>query len=219
MPRTLQEVLNEANPNVVAFAEKDVGFGDALNATNAQRAGAVASDTFALPDNAKAAAIQSCWVRAGGSTGYFPAAALGAAPGAGQVGIGPNGDIIFNAGDAVTDAEVVYTAVEGPVVTSEQVEVAGSAAALLASKRGAVLLTVELTESSIPAGVGPKAVVARASAPAAGEAALDVTGENIAFNAGDVVTGVALVSYVAQPGEGTGVPASVSVRLQTEVDY
>lgn len=214
MGRLLRAALNESNPNKLPSAGQAVLLGDALALSTATLASAVASDTIVLPDTAKAMQVISCFVTAGGATGFFAPALLGVAPAAGEVGVSPAGDVVFNAADAVTAAEVTYLAIEGEVF-SETLPVAGSLALIPQSKTARALLACDLTVGIAP---GVKTVVLRGSAPAAGEAAISADGIQIDFNAADVVAGSCVVTYVAFPGSGESTD-SLSARLASSVDF
>jgi len=214
MARSLRTALNESNPNRLPSAGQVAKLGDALALSSAFVAGAVSSDALALPSNAKALSVLGAFATAGGATGWLLPVAPGAAPIAGECGVSPSGDILFAAADAVTAAEVTYLVAEGEVFT-ETLEVVASAAALPQSKQAVVLISAEITSGL---SLGAKTSIARASAPAAGEAAISLDGASIAFAAADVLAGQAIVTYVAQPGAGSTLP-SLAARLASGVDF
>lgn len=214
MARSLRSALNESNPNKLPSAGQVAKLGDALTLSPSFIAGAVSSHAIILPNNAKAFAVIGAFVSTGGTTGWFTPSPAGAAPGAGFCGVSPSGDIVFNAADAVTAAEVTYIVAEGETFT-ETLEIVASAAALPQSKKAVVLISAEVTSGI---SLGAKTSIARASAPAAGQAAISLDGASIAFAAADVVAGQAIVTYVAQPGAGSTLP-SLAARLASGVDF
>lgn len=215
MSRTLRAVLNESNANKSPAADHQVLVGDALAIAPAFITGTVSGNVLLLPQNAKAGQVLRCWARAGGSTGNKQPAAAEATPGAGFCSVNQLGDIEFAAADAVTAVDVLYVPVEGTIVT-EQVQVTASVGLFLNSKRVSQLLSVTVDTGIV---LGAKVVADRASAPALGSASASAAGTGVTFNAGDVVTGLATLVYIASPGVGTDTQASLASRLQTAVDY
>lgn len=217
MSRTLRSVLDESNPNKVPDANRILRAGSAASLIPRTARVVVVAGTGvgALPEDAKAAAILRCYVAAGGVTGYFTPVPGDAAPLTTEVAVGPTGDLRFLAADAVTEAEVLYIAEEGPIV-EDVVTVAASAAVLPLGRHAKRLLEVEVLTGVIP---GAKTIDTRGSAAGAGEATLDVDGDSIDFNAADVVAGTARVRYIAFPGDGTGVPEPIGEVLDADVDF
>lgn len=208
MSRSLKAILNEANPNKLPTAAQVLKLGTVLSGSPQFRKLTVTSHVAALPETAKAAQLLRVFATAGTSAGAKTV--VEGAPAAGQVAISPTGDVIFNATDAVTAAEVLYVAEEGPVV-EEVVAVAANVGTLLQSKAARVLLSaVALAGSS----VGAKTVDYRAAAAAAGEAAINAAGTGIVFAGADAVTS-ARVRYIATPGIGT-TPADPIASITTE---
>jgi hypothetical protein len=204
MSRKLQAVGNEGNPNKVGDFNKDVKIGSALKQGAMTRVVAVASDTAVLPESGKALALVAVFVSAGGATGVFTPTT--GAPAAGEVAIDPiTGNVIFNAADAVTEAEITYTTFEGDVVEAAGVADAAGLVTLPGGSRGRLLL-----EASV--GGAARTVVARAAAPAAGEAALTAAGTGVQFNVADA-GGAAVVKYVEMPD------STALDRLLGDVDY
>lgn len=126
---TLKDLLNQATPQALADYFRVLQLGNVLRSLPvhltkaAPVAGTVATgnlttvDVLKLPNDAKAAAILRCTVRAGGSVGEFTLAAPDATPTTTQVGITPCGDIAFlHATDLVTDVDVTYVPQMGEVV-------------------------------------------------------------------------------------------------------
>lgn len=211
MSRSLKAVLDEGQPQKLPSAAQEVLLGTCLLAAPLTAAGAVTTNKMVLPENAKAAVVLQAYSRAGTLTGYLkPELAVGGSVTTGEVGVDGDGNIIFASADAVTDAEVSYVPVQGPIY-EELVTVAASAATLLQSHRGVILLEVEVL-AGVTLGVKVKDIRGTAS-PASGHVALTNAGTGVLFNSADVVAGRARVKYVAQPGYGNGAPASLVNRL------
>lgn len=202
MTRPLKDALTEANPNKLAVAAHQALLGSAMaQAMKVQKIAEVSGDVTSLADDELCDELVGVYVSAGGAPGLFTVVAKGSAPAAGEAAATPDGQVAFNAADAVTEAELVYLTPEG-VLVSEEVEVAASGAVVLpASKRARMLVSADL--SAAAASGGAKAVVARGSAPGAGEAAVADDGQ-LAFNGADVGASpvTAQVSYYAWYGVG-----------------
>lgn len=214
MARTLRAVLDEANPNKLPAASQDLRLGSALRGMNAYAQGALTDNVLVLPEEAKAAQVLVAFARAGTFTGYLTAIAPGGTPATGQVAVTQTGDLAFAAIDAITDVEAFYAPLEGEVF-EEELAVIGDAITLPQDRGALVLLSATGTAGTA---TGAKAVQDRGAAPAAGQTALDATGRTIAFAAADALTR-ATVRYVARPGSGSGVQASLAARLSKAVDY
>ncbi len=205
--RTVRGLLNEANPNKleVGFALLPMGEAMGLLARSVRAVGMVAG-VVPLPDNEKACAIVKAFA-VDGATG--PLTIVEGVPGAGEVAVTPNGDVLTLVADAITELELTYQAREGCVV-EETVDVVASVATPLGARRIGVLLEVEVVAGATP---GVLAVGVRGAAPGAGvNATVTFPGLGVTFAAADVVAGTARLKYIAQPGEGTA-PASVSANL------
>lgn len=212
MSRSIKDVLNESNPNKLPSGAQVAQLGNALGLAPRFAAGAVAASILALASDAKASLGLTAFATAAGSTGA-KTFVIGGAPVAGEFSIDPKGDIIFAAADAVTAAEVTYLSVEGELFTDE-LAVAASSAALSSGRGALVLISTEVISGIIP---GTKTIAARASAPAAGSAAVSLLGTAISFNAADVVTGTCRVTYVVKPG--TGGTSSLATRLAGTANF
>lgn len=214
MSRSLKSVLNESNPNKLASATQGVLLGSALAAAPMTAKGTVTSHVMVLPETAKAAFVLQAYSRAGTLKGYLkPELQVGGAVATTEVGVNGNGDILFATADAVTDAEVIYVPVQGEII-EDLVTVAASVGTLNGSRKGALLLSVEVL-SGIVLGTKIKDIRGTA-APASGHVALSDVGTTVLFNAADVVAGTARVRYIAQPGEGNGVADALVDRLNDE---
>lgn len=204
MSRKLQAVGNEGNPNKVGDFNREVKIGSALKQGAMTVVIAVAANTAELPESGKALALVAVYVSAGGATGAFTVVA--GAPAAGEVAVDPiTGNVIFNVADAVTEAEITYTVIEGDVVEAAGVADAAGLVLLPGSSRGRLLLEASVAGAS-------RTVLARAAAPAAGQAALTAAGTGVQFNAADAGAAV-IVKYVEMPS------TTALDRLLSEVDY
>lgn len=215
MSRTLKQVLTEANPNKVAMALQLLDAGKALGMVPRTIRSAVSSNTIVLPDDAKACQILYAIALAGGLTGYLVPGSLKreAAVTTGLVGVNSTGDIAFASADAITSAEVCYIPQEGVVIT-ETVAVASNTGSFTGGRKGAILISATVLTGTA---LGAKIVDARATAPAAGHAALKLDGTGVAFQATDAVTSATL-KYVAFPGNG-GEAASLDAALKSNVNF
>lgn len=216
MSRSVDTVLDEANPNKLPSAMQLTEAGKAFRSNSAHIAqGAVAANVLALPENARAAGLLSVYSRVGGVTGYFGFAERESTPGAGNAAVDPIGNVEFAAADAVTNAEVVYLPAEGDIIEDSIQVPASGIGAFLQAREGVILLTATLVTGVV---LGAKTVVTRGSAPGAGEAALSDLGQPI-FLAADVGAGggTATVRYVARPGVGTGVDVDLLARLAQQI--
>jgi len=208
MTRQLSVVLNEANPNKIPDALKDLGAGTALGlvARTARITVVAATGIGALPEGAKAAALLRARVTAGGVVGAFTCLETDAAPATTQAGINALGNIQFLIADAVTEAEIVYFVAEG-VVRDETLAVAANVAALPSGIQARQLLTA--ADGSTGAA---KTVVARSNAPGAGNVSISVDGD--AIRVGDAIASIH-VRYIAFPLTG----GSINEKLQSAVNY
>ena len=214
MSRTLRAVFNESNANKLPSAGLELPLGDALGVLPHFVRAAVVSNVLALPSNLKAARVVNCYSVAGTLTGPLTPTNI-AVPTTGLVGTSASGDILFAPADAVTFAEVTYIPFEGPVI-SDLVQVAASVGTLLQGRGAQKILSVTVNTGLV---LGAKTVDVRGTAgPAAGHAASQNDPTLVNFNATDVVTGTATITYVAQPGMGT-TPISVGAQLEALVDF
>lgn len=218
MTRLLRDALDEANPNKIAteLQVAKVGSGLALTPRFIDAAVDPANDSIILDERAKAAQVIRAYASAPAGVDYLTPVLPEGAVAAGQVVVTPTGDILFAAADNVTQAEVLYVAVEGEVFEDVVVvDAGGTDAGLFAQGRhGVVLLEAEILA---PVGVaGAAAVQARGTAaPAAGQAALLTDGTGVQFAAADAVTSARL-RYIATPGVGNGPAPAFGTRLDTE---
>lgn len=204
MSRLLKVVGNEGNPNKLGDVAKAAKLGAALQLGAMTIREAVADDAIVLPEQAKALAVITGYAVAGGVTGILAAALPGEAPATGEVGVDINGNLVFFATDAVTEAEVTYTVAEGDLVESTGVLDAAGLLTLPGSTTARILLSASV-------GGSDRTVVARGTAPAAGEAGINDAGA-IAFNVADAGL-VASVRYIEFPAN------SVADRLAGSVEF
>jgi hypothetical protein len=208
MARLLSAVLNEANPNKIPDALKDVGAGSTLGlvARSARITVVAGTGVGALPEGAKAAAVIRARVSAGGVVGAFTCLETDAAPATTQAGVNALGNIQFLIADAVTEAEVVYFVAEG-VIRDETLAVAANIAVLPSGVQARQLIT------AFDGATGAaKVVVARGNAPGAGNVSISVDGDSI--RVGDAIASIR-VRYIAFPITGT----SLNEKIQSSVNY
>lgn len=212
----VRTLLNLANPQFIADAERAVRLGETLALIPRSLRSVVTSNAIVLPNDGKAIRVISCFVVAAttGTGTYFTPTQTEAAPSTTQVGVSPTGDIVFASGDAVTLAEVVYEVCEGDVVT-EVINVASSVGTLNGAKAAKKLISASVVTGVV---VGPIASIdARATAsPATGHAALQATGLTVNFNSDQVVGGTVSVTYIATPSVGSA-QLSLTDRLASQV--
>lgn len=198
MSRSARTILNEANPNKYPAGGQAVRAGDQLGVLPRTQSGVMAvANTVVLPETAKAARVLDAYSRAGAVTGRFTPV-VDPTPLTAQAGINANGDIVFLPADAVTDSEVQYAPVEGPVI-EDLIDVAANVGTLLQGRAASIILEVE---SLVGGATGVFTAVDRGTTPVAGEAAIQDVPTAIEFAAADAVTR-ARVRYIAQPGVGT----------------
>jgi len=215
---TVKERLNDANPNTGWDNARLARLGDGLTLAARHEIVTVAADIGVLPATAKAKAVLSCYVQAPAGVGYLTAVDTDAAPGAGEVAINVLGNLAFNAGDAVTEVEVIYIPVEGRLFEDDVIPVSNATelGTVLSGRGISQIVSVTLND---PATVsGAKTVVARGTLPGAvgaGNCAVQANGHDIGFHAADVGAAdvTATVTYFAQPGVGNGVPDGFGARL------
>lgn len=199
LENSLKNKLDAANPNVIADGMRIVKFGSILRASvttlrrkdPAADAGSLATlEAVVLPDDGKALTILRAYARAGtGTLGELAVQAFGTTPAAGQIAVGPNGDIVVLAADAWTDLDVVYqpdkydlAEVTLPVVAN----VATLPPSLITNTRVVSLLDANATAAT---STGRKIIlVPGAGAPAAGQARLNLAKTTVTFAGADAVT-------------------------------
>ena len=123
MTETLREALDRGNPNNIADIARALHLGTMLTQNvprcmhNAAPVDAATYGRIALPDYCKARRILNAFAHAGGGTlGNMTIHAWGAAPGANEISIDGNGDIITRHADLYTDLDVQFEPVVGDVI-------------------------------------------------------------------------------------------------------
>lgn len=204
MTTTARQSLNAADPNTLADQLRDLGLGDLLLGQTIQQKRKVnpdvagsnpynlsTVDVIDLPDNAAAARILRCTVRAGGATGEFTEkAGYGTTPTTTTLAVTPNGDIAFIATDSVTDADFTYVAERGDVIELNLPVVPGTGVCALPASlvtRGVILLReAESLEGTLVAKM--IVLVPSNSAPATTKALLTIPKHQVLFAVADAVT-------------------------------
>jgi len=195
MAETIQQALNRADPNVIADQFRSLKIGDVLRAlpttirrrTSAASA-SIAATLFAVSgqaEEARGASVVTAYARVGAG----PGAALAFPPGAGQIAVAPNGDVVVLAADAWTDLDVTYLVEKGDVVEVVANVVAATGVLTLPTNitnPGAV--TLIQAEAIAATSTGVKEILAPGAASAAGEARLNLAKSTVVFAIADAVT-------------------------------
>lgn len=211
---TLREATNRANPNGLASILQALVIGDILTqrmprAMRAQvptdsdviLAAPLTCDRIRLPNSCKASRIRRAWARAGGGTlGEMTIHALNANPGANEIAVAPNGDIVTRHADAYTSLDVDYEPVVGKVITLTDVPVVAATGVCtiplpIATKNPHLLISATAKAAGVV--VAQKVVTWRAAAaPAAGFACLNLIGTIVYFAIADAVASCDLTLMV-----------------------
>ena len=206
---TLREAANRANPNGLADILRSLAIGDVLTqrlprvmraqvplGSDVILAAPLTCDRIRLPTDCKASRIRRAWARAGGGTlGEMTIHANGANPGANEIAVAPNGDIVTRHADAYTSVDVDYEPLPGKLVTVANLPVvAGTGVctlpAWLTAKNPHLLVLATVTTGGA---TGAKVTTWRAAAaPAAGFACLNLAGTIVYFAVADAVTACSL---------------------------
>jgi len=212
MARSLRDILNEGEQGKVGNANQFsyMGSMQALAPRHTGQA-VVTSSVIVLPNNAKAVRVIEAFGVTGTVTGQFTPVPQGV-PATTQVSTNPAGDIVFAAADAVTLAEVTYLIAEGQIIT-DLVQVVSSNATLLGNRAGRILIAASVLTGVAPGAVTPAARSAAAAATTT--AKLSLSGLIVNFNAAQVVTGTASVTYVAVPSVGSAL-TSLGLNLDAQ---
>ena len=190
MTEKLRDSVTRADLNTLADIARVLKAGNVLSGLRrvVRDQDAVTGDTIVLPNMAKCQRVLSAYARTGtGAVGPLAVSATPLTPGAGEVGWGANGDILFNAGDDWTSVDVEYE----PIVNVEEVTLTGypvvaDTLTLPAMALAAVALCT-VTGYTVLGVATAKTVMIPATVPAATECALDAALATIAFNAADLV--------------------------------
>jgi hypothetical protein len=197
---TQRVAFDRANPNTISDLLRSVALGSLLQGQimqvrrglDADAAGTnpenlATLDAITLPDAGKANSILRATVRAGGVTGELTPVAYGTTPATTECAVGPNGDLVFLATDAITDVDVVYAPERGDVIDSV-FPVVSNVLTLPASITARHVVLLEEAEALEGTSTGRKIVlVPGAGAPAAGQARLDVAKATVTFAGADAV--------------------------------
>jgi len=194
MPRTLRDALNEANPNHVPDGLQRLPAGEAFGLIPRTEVVSIVSNvaTLSVP------ALRLISVYGQTAAAYATIVAPEATPAAGEATVNAKGQLAYTVANQV--AEVTYIPVEGTIVT-EVVQVAASVGSFLGGKKSQKVLSVEVVTGLV---LGAKGVLARAATATSGNVSLRADGSGVSFNAADVVTGTARVTYVATPTQTVG---------------
>lgn len=206
----LKDSLNTANPNKIASAMQSLPAGAAFVADPSLFAGTVTSNIMALPT--PAASLLKVYAMTGTTAGAtLTIVADGATLATGECKVNAAGNVAFFATDAITSAYAYYLPEQGDLV-SEQINVASSSATLAGSCRAIRLVSCTVDNGLV---TGSKTILLQGATPSAGQVALGAGNSTVTFNATDVVTGTATITYLQMPGYGTA-PASLASKLQTQ---
>jgi hypothetical protein len=210
-------IFSNGDMNRIGATCRETKLGNGLSVIPRTFQGTVTSHVLTLPTTAKAMALLNVVALEGTVDGIFTVVVKDSAPATTEAAITPTGDVIFQATDAVTSAEIVYVPVEGTWFQDNVVVSAAGAAILRSSRRAIQLLAASLDTGGGVAVPGAKTIVARADgAPSAGQARLEVNGLTVYFNGTDAGTGgTATITYLAAPGT-TGADNSFGTLLHTD---
>jgi len=198
---TQRVAFDRSNPNTLADLLRSIALGSFLQGQVAQVRRALSPDALgtnpqnlatldavSLPNSGKANTILRATVRAGGVTGELTPVAYGATPATTQCAVGPNGDLVFLAADAITDVDVNYIPERGDVVDTV-FPVVTNVLTLPASITDRHVVLLAEVEALVGTTTGQKIIlVPGAGAPAAGQARLDVAKATVTFAGADAVT-------------------------------
>lgn len=138
-----------------------------------------------LPEYGRAASVVKAFSRAGGVTGELTIAKNHATPTTGQVGVSPSGQVTTLASDAITLMDVVVVPMRGEVV---ELTLATSSNVLTIPSAYTACMLLE-AESLAGSSTGKKIVLTpSASAPAAGQAVLNLDMNTVTFATGEATS-------------------------------
>lgn len=158
----LVSVLNRGNQQAIPTAFQVMQFGDVMRALPVRLRGMnpVAAgvspyslstcNAIVLPDDAKAAYILRATAMAG-QTGEMTLCQYGTDPSTNSgIGVGPNGDLVFLAAGAVTNADILYVPEAGDVVELTIAKSSADTILLPSVMAGAILLLeAEITKGTV----------------------------------------------------------------------
>lgn len=209
MTSSLADALDRGNLGTLADGARSMKLGSALMLCMAVwalgcvpavgAAGKPASvDTIALPTKAKAQTILSAYARTGtGTCGPLTVVASGTIPGAGEIAVSPDGDIVTYATDAYTLVDVVYIPLYAEVVEDVELDVASNSATIPTAYQGKVLTLLKATTTAGTV-TGRCYVDKPGAALSSLECALALNKNTIAFKNTDAVS-KATVSFAVYP--------------------
>jgi hypothetical protein len=196
-PTSLKTQLDAANPNTLPSKLQQLKAGSIFAAIpTSLRKKTTAADPYALvavrvvslPEDVKAGSIFTAYARAGaGTLGPLTVLDVGVTPVAGQVAVAPNGDIATAVADAWTSLDVVYLPEKYDVAEITLPVTLGVMTLPPALTTPGVVLMME-AEALAAGATGKKIILIPGSAPAAGQAALNLAKTTVVFAAADVVT-------------------------------
>ena len=221
-PSSVKAALDRANPQSLGDLFALLKFGAYLRGQGPQvlRRRVPAADaaqlgtlqSLVLPNDAKAASILRATALTGTVTGELAPQTYGTTPSSGQCAVGPNGDLVFLAADAITSVDVLYLPERGfasvsialPVVTNVLTLPAqytnpavpptpGSGSTTpptppTKGSPGGVILLVDANAQAGTATGRKKILVPGSGAPSAGQARLNVAKTTVTFASADAVT-------------------------------
>lgn len=196
--------LNAANPNTLPDLCRQMMFGDVVRSLPTHLRGKAPAANNNLPanvhsvilaDDAKASFLFGAYARAGtGTKGSLSVQANGATPTAGQVSIGPEGDIYFAAADVWTDVDIFYAPTKVDVLEAT-FNVATQTVTLPTTRK---VVNVMAASAVTPAALGKTVLVPSDTPGANGTARLNLAKTQVLLNASDVSTSL-LVKYGVVP--------------------
>lgn len=171
--------------------------------------------TLSLVDDAKALNILSAYARTGtAGTGPMTIAANGATPTSGQIAVAPNGDIVTLASDAITNVDIVYqpdkydvVEVVLPVVSSTGI------LTLPVPNTTAGVVTLFEAEALVGTTIGKEKILVPGTAPATGQARLNVAKTQVLFATADAVTSARVKFSVSSAVDADALLTAASILI------
>lgn len=192
--------IDNGNPNVLADQMRDIKLGSTLRSypTSLRNKVPVADShslatllAIVLPDDAKAAFIYRATARTGTVTGELTVEPYGTTPSTGQIAVGPNGDIVTLAADAITNLDVEYLPERYDIYEFTGLPVASNVLTIPVAYSGAPKGVVLLLEANALVGTAPGLkipLVPGSGAPSAGQARLNIAKTTVTFASADAIT-------------------------------
>lgn len=200
MSRSLRAIFNEGSQGKIGAALQQARLGEGLNVLPRTVRLAVSTNVMTLPETARCARILRGYKTVATTPGEVTPLLSNASPSsAGDAAPNAIGNILFLAGDAVTQAEIVYVPYEGEVV-EDIIAVSSNLGTLLGGRAAQLLLEAEALAGTV---TGAKTIDARnTTTPATTHATLLANGTQVRFNASTDGVTQARVRYIALPGVG-----------------